>query len=254
MKKTSALCCKSILLGFITIAFAICAAPVSGQTTQPKRFVVLSRYSESVKSAESLFEKKYGAGLIEVETGESEIALDKLAKADVIVFHYLNGGVFEKYAATVPLKNLRAQLNIDEKSPVRVILALSFGFSKQDDVEELERYGVPVINLMTTRMSEAEWIASIKGIEPERLPNQLNAPERAGANEPTMITTTEKVEGSEATRTLPVAERVASAVKRARRRKSRFGFRHGNQTGALRQSKFQFVRFPRQRRAARPNL
>lgn len=257
-------------------------------------------------------------GLIEVQTGESEIALDKLEKADVIVFHYLNGAVFQKYAVAdkaaargaivmslpgdnterfwslkadarsqaradkywenggadnlagflamtyqaaggklktevaeaqtqaaagiyhprskqpfanssdylkwyraqkivpenaplaavmffsnkdlahidriverlekagigavpvfgYPLKSLRSQLMIGEKSPVRVILALSFSFSKQDDVDELERYGVPVINLMTTRRSEAEWIGSIKGIEPERLPNQLNAPGR----------------------------------------------------------------------------
>lgn len=63
MKKTSAASCKKIYFSFVLLALAFITAQVSAQTTEPKRIIVLSRYSESVKAAESQFEKKYGAGL-----------------------------------------------------------------------------------------------------------------------------------------------------------------------------------------------
>lgn len=351
-----------LILNFTLIALCLLTFSLPAQAADPVRIVALSRYSESVEEAKNLFDKKFGAGLIEVEVGESEIAPEKLARADVIVFHYLSGAIYERYASQVkaaaargaivlgipgdnaerfwkvkadakllawaeqfwtyggvenlagflallyraaggakpievpppqpqaatgiyhpraakafatlpeylawyrarkivppdapfaaitfysnnhkfgdlahldaliaqleregigaiaafgwPLKNQRALLMDKEQSSVRVILAMNLGFSKPDDAEELQRYGAPVINLMTTRESVGEWIASPKGITPDRLPTQLNAPERAGANEPLMIAATEKVEGSTTTRSQAVPERVEMAVKRVRR-------------------------------------
>jgi cobaltochelatase CobN len=120
-----------------------------------------------------------------------------------------------------PLKNMRPLMTDGEgKTPARLILALNLIFSKQDDAEDLERYGVPVLNLMTTRESAAEWKENPRGLPPGQLTYQVVAPERMGANEPILVATTEKTikpDGSEVLRTQPVAERVEAVVKRARR-------------------------------------
>lgn len=140
-----------------------------------------------------------------------------LAHIDALIARLEREGIGAIAAFGWPIKNLRAQLLENETSPVRVILALNLGFSKPDDADELARYNVPVINLMTTRESTDEWIASLKGITSDRLPTQLNSPERVGANEPVLIAGTEKIEGSTTTHTKAVPERIEMAVKRARR-------------------------------------
>ena len=104
-----------------------------------------------------------------------------------------------------------------DTTPLRVFLALSLGFSKAEDVEELEAYGVPVINLLTSRDTMDEWVRSDKGVSSERVPVQLNSPERAGANEPVMIAATEKTPGTETTRSIPIPERVERVAQRTAR-------------------------------------
>lgn len=120
-----------------------------------------------------------------------------------------------------PLKNMRALMTeASGNTPARLIFALNLVFSKQDDAEDLEHYGVPVLNLMTTRESAAEWKENPRGLPPGQLTYQVVAPERMGANEPILIATTEKTikrDGSEVLRTQPIHERIEAVVKRARR-------------------------------------
>lgn len=92
---------NQITLYLFLLVSGLFAVQASAQTIRPKRIVVLSRYTEAIQAAKKQFEAKYGANLIEVETGENEIAVGVLERADVIVFHYLGGAVFEKYEAPV---------------------------------------------------------------------------------------------------------------------------------------------------------
>ena len=62
MKKTFAGGREKLCFSFILLLLGFAAAQVSAQTAAPKRMVVLSRYTESVKAAEKQFELKYGAG------------------------------------------------------------------------------------------------------------------------------------------------------------------------------------------------
>jgi cobaltochelatase CobN len=120
-----------------------------------------------------------------------------------------------------PLKNMRPLMTGgDGRTPARLILALNLIFSKQDDAEDMERYDVPVMNLMTTRESAAEWKQNPKGLPPGQLTYQVVAPERMGAGEPILVATTEKIvkrDGSEVYRTQPIDERVQAVAKRAQR-------------------------------------
>ena len=116
-----------------------------------------------------------------------------------------------------PLESLRPYLTVEGRSPLRALMAFSLGFTQTQDVTELERYGVPVMNLLVTRESAAEWDASSNGIAPDRISTQLNSPERAGANEPILVATSEQVQGSSTSRTQAVPERVDAAVQRVKR-------------------------------------
>jgi cobaltochelatase CobN len=116
-----------------------------------------------------------------------------------------------------PVTTLRPYLEANGKCTADVILASNLGFSKNDDAEALAGCGAPVINLLVSRDSQSGWESSEKGINPERVSNQLNAPERMGANEPILFAATEKIEGSEATRSVPIVERVDMTVRRAQR-------------------------------------
>lgn len=86
-------------LSYILVALGLLAVPLPARAADPIRIVVLSRYAEAVQEAVQVFEKKHGADLVAVTTGESEIAPEMLGRADAIVFHYLGGAVFERYAA-----------------------------------------------------------------------------------------------------------------------------------------------------------
>lgn len=147
--------------------------------------------------------------------------VNDLAHIKALTTRLEKAGIGAVPAFAWPLKNMRSLMtSADEKTPLRLILALNLVFSKQDDAADLERYGVPVMNLMTTRESAAQWKANEKGLPPGQVTYQVVAPERMGANEPILIATTEKTikpDGSEVLRTQPVNERVEAVVKRARR-------------------------------------
>lgn len=67
------------------------ASALSLAAAEPVRIVVLSRYSSAIQEAEREFVKRYGKGLIEVESGETSVAPERLRAARVIVLHYLRG-------------------------------------------------------------------------------------------------------------------------------------------------------------------
>ena len=116
-----------------------------------------------------------------------------------------------------PLNSLRNLLEVDGKCPLRLLFAFNLGFTRDADVEVLKSYGLHVINLFTSRHSAAVWRNSTRGVDPDRLPMVVGSPERAGATEPILVATRERVPGTGAVRTIPVRERVEMAIQRAQR-------------------------------------
>ena len=74
-----------------------------------------------------------------------------------------------------------------------------------------------MIDLMTSRDSYEVWSKSAFGITPERLSTQVALPEIAGATEPIVVGTTEKVAGAAGPVTKPIRERIDMAVNRGAR-------------------------------------
>jgi len=157
------------------------------------------------------------APLVAIPFFSNNFKFHDLGAIDALVARLEREGIGAVPAFGWPLSTLRPLLTSNGASPIRGFMAFSLGFTQSADLSEFERYGVPVMNMLTSRQSAAEWAASDQGITSDRVSTQLNSPERAGANEPTLVATTEKVEGSDATRTQPVAERVDAAVRRMKR-------------------------------------
>jgi cobaltochelatase CobN len=144
-----------------------------------------------------------------------------LAHLTTLVEELEKNGMGAVPAFAFPLTKMRQfVLQADGKTPIRMILSLNLQFSRQDDAKDLEQYDVPVMNLLTTRESAAEWKGNPRGLQPGQLTFQVVAPERMGANEPILFSTTEKFikpDGSEVLRSQAVPERVEAIVKRTRR-------------------------------------
>lgn len=100
---------------------------------------------------------------------------------------------------------------------VDALFALNLGFAKPDDAAFLARLNVHVIDLMTTRQSPAEWLASPHGIRTDQLALQVAAPERAGATEPITFAATTRSPDGKTTVTVPIPERIEAAAARAAR-------------------------------------
>ncbi len=100
--------------------------------------------------------------------------------------------------------------------PLKVLLSTTLNLTKPEDRVFTEKHDVHIIGLLTTRSSQTEWAKSDRGVSPERIQSSLADPERNGVTEPIMLATTE--EGSDGvTMTVPIAERVEAAARRARR-------------------------------------
>ena len=102
-------------------------------------------------------------------------------------------------------------------SPLRLLYSFNLGFAQASDSDTLERYGLHVIDLMTSRDSYEVWSKSAFGITPERLSTQVALPEIAGATEPIVVGTTEKAAGAAGPLTKPISERIDMAVNRGAR-------------------------------------
>ncbi len=100
---------------------------------------------------------------------------------------------------------------------VEALFALNLGFAKPDDAAFLGRLNVHVIDLMTTKQTRAEWLASPHGVRADQLALQLAAPERAGATEPITFAGTERSADGKTPMSVPIEERVERAVARAAR-------------------------------------
>ena len=116
-----------------------------------------------------------------------------------------------------PVPELVPLLGEPGRSPLRLLYSFNLGFSQASDSETLERYGLHVIDLMTSRDSYETWSKSAFGITPERLSTQVALPEIAGATEPIVVGTTEKAAGVAGPVTKPIRERIEMAVSRGAR-------------------------------------
>ena len=116
-----------------------------------------------------------------------------------------------------PVPELAPLLGEPGRSPLRLLYSFNLGFSQASDSETLERYGLHVIDLMTSRDSYETWSKSAFGITPERLSTQVALPEIAGATEPIVVGTTEKAAGVAGPVTKPIPERIEMAVSRGAR-------------------------------------
>ena len=100
---------------------------------------------------------------------------------------------------------------------VDALFALNLGFAKPDDADFLARLNVHVIDLMTTKQSRSEWLASPFGVRADQLELQVAAPERAGATEPITFAATERSADGKTVVSVPIDERIERAVARAER-------------------------------------
>jgi cobaltochelatase CobN len=101
--------------------------------------------------------------------------------------------------------------------PLSVLLTFTLSLSKPEDRVFLEKQNVHVISLMTTRDSYDTWAKAERGVPPERFASAVAEPERNGATDPIMVATTETASDGISIRTMPIAERVEMAARRARR-------------------------------------
>lgn len=116
-----------------------------------------------------------------------------------------------------PHSTVTSVLETPSEDPVCVNLSFTLALSKPEDAVALERQGVHVIGLMTTRMSYDEWAKSDRGVTPDRLPTSLNSPERNGATDPIMVATQEADPRTGLAHIAPIAERIEMAAHRAKR-------------------------------------
>jgi cobaltochelatase CobN len=179
-----------------------------------RAFASLDEYLAWYRSAGAV---KPDAALVGILFYSNNFKFNDLAAIDALVARLERAGVGAVPVFGWPIATLRPLMTVDGQSPLRVMLGFNLGFTQADDMAEFERYGVPLMNMLTTRESLSAWDASGQGITPDRISTQLNSPERAGAIEPLMVATTEKVTGSDTTRTQGVPERIDAVVKRVQR-------------------------------------
>jgi cobaltochelatase CobN len=116
-----------------------------------------------------------------------------------------------------PVPEIAPLLGEPGNSPLRLLYSFNLGFAQASDSDTLERYGLHVIDLMTSRDSYEVWSKSAFGITPERLSTQVALPEIAGATEPIVVGTAEKAAGVAGPVTKPIPERIQMAVSRGAR-------------------------------------
>lgn len=116
-----------------------------------------------------------------------------------------------------PHNSLEQVFETAANDPVKVMLAMTLSISRPEDRGMLERQNVHVISLIVTELSYKDWVSSDRGVTPSRINSSIVGPESVGLTDPILIATTE-TEGKEGlSRTVPIAERVQMASKRAKR-------------------------------------
>lgn len=116
-----------------------------------------------------------------------------------------------------PHNSLEQVFETPANDPVKVMLAMTLSISRPEDRVLLEKQNTHVTSLMVTELSYTEWVASDRGITPGRINSSVVGPESVGLTDPVLIATTE-TEGKEGlSHTVPIAERIEMAARRAKR-------------------------------------
>ena len=148
---------------------------------------------------------------------QTNYKLRDLAHIDALVEALEKWGIGAVPIFGWPAASLGPLMEVDGKTPLRLLMALNLGFNKTEDGDLFDRLGLHVIQLLTTSETEAQWTQSARGITPDRLATQVAGPERVGASEPILIASSEPDPEGEANRTRPIQERVDAAARRAQR-------------------------------------
>ncbi len=180
----------------------------------PRPFESLPDYLAWYRAQHLVPERAPLAGILFYQTNYK---LNDLAHIDALITTLEKRGVGAVPVFGWPVPALAPFLGEPGNSPLRLLYSFNLGFAQASDSETLERYGLHVIDLMTSRDSYEVWSRSAFGITPERLSTQVALPEIAGATEPIVVGTTEKIAGGVGSSTKPVHERIEMAVNRGAR-------------------------------------
>lgn len=140
-----------------------------------------------------------------------------LAHIDALIEELEHQGLAAVGVFGWPLSTIDHVLQVDGRMPLRLMLSFNLSLTRPEDGPALQRYGLHVISLMTTREPYAVWKDSPIGVTPDRVSTQISNPEAVGATEPILVATSETVAGSALPKTTPIAERIGMVVARAKR-------------------------------------
>lgn len=177
----------------------------------PRLFPSLSEYLEWYRKA-----KPHQGALAAVSFFHAYVKNGDLAFIDAQLRALERQGLAAAGLVGWPLHTLDKVFEAPPSDPLQVLLAFTLSLPKPEDADFLKKLNIHVISLMVTRDSYAQWAATDRGVTTDRVATSLANPETAGATDPIMVATTEAgTDGMD--RTMPIAERVEMAARRARR-------------------------------------
>ncbi len=139
-----------------------------------------------------------------------------LAAVDAIIRRVEARGRLPVAVFGYPLDRVTPLLQSQGVFQPEVAIALNATLSSPKDAEIYQSWGIPVLNGLVTRESDAQWRANPKGLPADRLAAHLSFPERAGLIAPTLVATTET--GTNGVRTTePFIAGIDALVERAQR-------------------------------------
>ena len=180
----------------------------------PKPFESLTAYLEWYRGQKLVPANAPLAGILFYQTN---VKVHDLEHIDALIGALEKRGIGAVPVFGWPVPSLAPLLGEPGSSPLRLLYSFNLGFAQTSDSETLEKYGLHVIDLMTARDSYETWSKSPFGITPERLSTQVALPEIAGATEPLIVGTTEKMAGVTGPVTRPIPDRIEMAVSRGAR-------------------------------------
>jgi cobaltochelatase CobN len=139
-----------------------------------------------------------------------------LAAIDAMIRRLESAGLLPIAVFGYPLGKLTPLLRDSGQFQPSLVISLSATLSSPKDAEIYQSWGVPALNGLVTRESEAQWKANAKGLPADRMAAHLSFPERSGLIEATLAATTEtSANGTKSTQ--PLMEGIAALSNRARR-------------------------------------
>jgi cobaltochelatase CobN len=139
-----------------------------------------------------------------------------LAVVDAMIHRLESVGLLPVAVFGYPLEKLTPLLEDAGKFQPSLVISLSATLSSPKDAGIYQSWGVPALNGLVTRESEAQWKANPKGLPADRMAAHLSFPERSGLIAPTLVATTEtSANGTKSTQ--PWMEGIAALSDRALR-------------------------------------